>query len=69
MPTILATWEAEIRRLTIPGQPRQQKFAYLISMEKLDLVACICLPSKAWKCKTKLWFRLAWPKSKTLSPK
>jgi hypothetical protein len=29
MPVILATWKAEIRRIMVPGQPRQKMFERL----------------------------------------
>jgi hypothetical protein len=35
MPIILATWEAETRRIMVPGQPRQKKVCKtLISTEE-----------------------------------
>jgi hypothetical protein len=34
MPVILATWEAEIRRIMVPGQPRQIVHETPISKKK-----------------------------------
>jgi hypothetical protein len=35
MPIILVTWEAEIRRIVVPSQPRQKVYkTNLFSMEK-----------------------------------
>jgi hypothetical protein len=50
MPVILATWEAENRRIVVPGWTGQKSFGDLISMEKkLGIVAHACHPSyPAW---------------------
>jgi hypothetical protein len=46
MSVILATWEAEMGRIKIPGQPRQKSLQDPISMEKkLGVVVCSCHPS------------------------
>jgi hypothetical protein len=34
MPIILAIWEAKIRRMAVPGQPRQKSLGDSISTEK-----------------------------------
>jgi hypothetical protein len=39
--------EAEIGKITIPGQPRQKKFARpYLSGKQLGVVLCACHPSK-----------------------
>jgi hypothetical protein len=63
MSEILATWEAEVKRILVPSQSGQKKFARsLVSMEN----ALTCHPSNGRKLKVG-----GWPghKSKTLSPK
>jgi hypothetical protein len=44
MPVIPATWEVEIGRITVSGQPRQ-KVCETISTNKLEVVTHICNPS------------------------
>jgi hypothetical protein len=67
MLVILATWEAEIGRITFSGQPGQDS----ISVEKkLGKVAQACHASNSGKHKVRrLWCRLSWAKSETLFPK
>jgi hypothetical protein len=71
MPIILATWEAEIRRITGSRPALAKMFGDSISMEKkLGMMAHTCCPSYERKCKTGGYLsRLAWAKSGTLSPK
>jgi hypothetical protein len=47
-PVILATWEAEIQRIMVPGQPGLKKSLLdAISMEKkVGMVVCTCHPRK-----------------------
>jgi hypothetical protein len=52
MPIILATWEAKIGRLEVPGQPRQNMRLHL-NGKKLGMVACICHPSYQRKHKNR----------------
>jgi hypothetical protein len=40
-----------------------------VSRKKLGMVVCVCHPSYGGKLKIKLWSRLAWAKSETLSLK
>jgi hypothetical protein len=52
MPVILAMWEAKIRRITVPGQPRQKHSQDPISTEKkLGMVAHACHSSRGLKPK------------------
>jgi hypothetical protein len=54
MHIILATWEAEIGRIVVQGQPRQKCFPDPISMEdKLGMVACTCHPRDSGKLKNR----------------
>jgi hypothetical protein len=70
---ILATWEAEIRKTSVDGQPRQKSLQDPIPMggkKKLHMVAHTYHPSYGGKCKiVGSLSRLAWAKSKTISPK
>jgi hypothetical protein len=45
MPVILATWEAEIGRITVPGQPKQNVYKTLSQQKKLGVVVCTCYQS------------------------
>jgi hypothetical protein len=47
MPIILATWEAKIGKITVPGQPWQEVCGITISKEKnwAMVVAWTCHPS------------------------
>jgi hypothetical protein len=70
MPVILATLEAEFRRILVPCQPGQKKFARLhINGKKLGVVMNTCHPSNGGKHKIRLWSRSAWGKSENLPPK
>jgi hypothetical protein len=43
MPVILASWEDEIRRVTVSGQPGQKKFMRLhLKRKKLDVIEYDC---------------------------
>jgi hypothetical protein len=42
IPVIPATREAEIRRITVQGQPRQKVSNIVMSTNNLGTVACIC---------------------------
>jgi hypothetical protein len=66
-----ATQEAEIRRITVPGQPCGKKFVRShLNSKKLDMVAGFCHPSDGRKHQIGgSWFGLAWAKSESLSPK
>jgi hypothetical protein len=58
-PVTLATWEAEIRRITVPGHPGQKKkFTRLhLNGKKLGVIPAT----------VGVWYRVLWAKSKTLS--
>jgi hypothetical protein len=56
-PVIPAVWEAELRRITIPGQPRQKSLQDLTSTEKS------CHTSDGGKLKIGSWCRPAWQKA------
>jgi hypothetical protein len=71
LPINLATWDAEIRMIMVPGQPGQKIFVSPISMGKSwpwwpmpVNPSCGGNPKKG-----KSQSRLAWTKNKTLSPK
>jgi hypothetical protein len=63
-PVPLTTWKAEIRRISVPGQPRQKTFARPhLNGKKLGLVAQTCHPSYDGKYKLGgSWSRLTWTK-------
>jgi hypothetical protein len=64
MPVIPSRREADIRRITGPGQPRQK------CSGNLGMIAYVYHPSDSGKSKTgKLISRLTWAKSETLSQK
>jgi hypothetical protein len=45
MPIILATWEAEIRRILVQSQPGQKMFARPhLNGKKLGMMTCACHP-------------------------
>jgi hypothetical protein len=73
MSIILATWEAKIRKIMVPGQSRlkKKKFARLHPNGKiLSVVALTCCPSSGRKFKIGgLWSRSTWTINKTLAPK
>jgi hypothetical protein len=50
-PEILATWEAVIKRIVIPGQPQQKSFQDLISMEKTGHGDGLIIPAMAGSIK------------------
>lgn len=45
MPVVAATWEAEISRIAVQGQPGQKANKTLISTNNLCMVACNCNPN------------------------
>jgi hypothetical protein len=46
MPVILATWEAQIKKIMVPCQSEKKKFARpQLSRKKLDMVVYTCHPS------------------------
>jgi hypothetical protein len=50
MPSMLTTWEAEIRRIVVPGQSGQKKVCKAPSQWKtLGVMACTCHPSDGRK--------------------
>jgi hypothetical protein len=54
MPIILATWEAEIRRTTVPRQPRPKKKKVMRlhgNGKKLGVVAHACHPGDRGRLK------------------
>jgi hypothetical protein len=58
MPVFLATWEAEIGKIRVSGQPGQKSFQDLISKEKAGYAACTCHPSSGGKHKVgRSWSR------------
>jgi hypothetical protein len=66
MPLILATWEAEIGRIT---QAKMFERPHL-NGKKLNMVVCACHTSSGRKYRIGgLRSRLTWAKTKTLSPK
>jgi hypothetical protein len=71
MPVIPSLWEAEIRRIAIPGQSQQKKVWETPSQwKKLCMVACGCHLSNGGTHKIGgTQSRLAWAKRETLSPK
>jgi hypothetical protein len=71
MPVILATWEAEIRKIVIPSQHRQKKVHKSpLQQKKAGPGGATCHSSDGRKCHIEgWWFRLAWAKTKTQSPK
>jgi hypothetical protein len=74
MIVILATWQTELlRKIMIPGQPGEKNewFARAhVNGKKLGMVVHAYHPSYKRKCKIGgSWFRAAWAKSESLSPK
>jgi hypothetical protein len=70
MPVILATWEAEIRRITFAGQPIKKVCKTPSQCKKLGVVTCTCHSSNCRKLKIgRSQFKLVWEESKTLSTK
>jgi hypothetical protein len=65
---ILATWETEIRRIVVPGQPVQKKVRETphLNRKKSYVVVQACHPSDSGKLKKGWRFRLAWAKSESL---
>jgi hypothetical protein len=60
-------WEAEIKRIMVPGKPRQKVRNHLIR-KKLSMLVHACHSSNGEKYKIGgLRSRQAWTKSKTLS--
>jgi hypothetical protein len=51
MPVILATWEAEIRRITVRGQLGQKVRDPLLNGKKLGMVVHACHPRDGRKLK------------------
>jgi hypothetical protein len=70
MPIFLASWEAEIKRITVLEQPKQKKkFHETPSLQKkLAMVVHACHPSDGRKHKQEDCSP-AWAKNKTLSSK
>jgi hypothetical protein len=71
-PVIPSYAKAEIRRTTVPDQPKPNKDLQdpISTEKKLGVVVCACHPSDSEKNKIgRLWSRSAWGKSETLSPK
>jgi hypothetical protein len=72
MSIIIATWEAKIWRIAVPGQLGQKKKKKSLhpNGKKLGMMAHACHPSYSGQYKIEeSRFRLAWTKSETLSPK
>jgi hypothetical protein len=68
MPVILATEDAEIKRITVPGQPGKKVLKTL--PQPIIGFRCACHPSHRRKHKIGgSWSRPGWAKNKTLSPK
>jgi hypothetical protein len=62
--------EAENRRTKIPGQCGKKVCKIQLQWKNLDVVEHTCHPSDSRKPKIgETWSRLAWAKSKMLSPK
>jgi hypothetical protein len=70
-PVILVTWESEIRRITVLGQPSQKEFCETSSQQKKGRVWwCICHPSYSRQSKIGgSQARLDWANSEILSLK
>jgi hypothetical protein len=52
MPIILATWEAEIGKIAVLGQPGKKMFVrFQLNEKKLGVVACTCHPTYSRKRK------------------
>jgi hypothetical protein len=67
-PVILATWQAEIRRIVVPGQPRQTFVRHNLSEKNLGVVVHACHPSDGGKHKIgELLSSALWVKSETIS--
>jgi hypothetical protein len=49
-PIFLATWEAEIRKITVGNQPVQKVHENLSQWKKLNMVVSICHHSYSKKC-------------------
>jgi hypothetical protein len=62
---ILVTWEAEIGRITTPGQPRQKSLKTPSQWKNIGYVAHTCHPKNGGKYKMgESWSRPTWERSK-----
>jgi ArsR family metal-binding transcriptional regulator len=69
MPIILATWEAEIRRIMVQVQSRQKDRVTSIPMEKkLGMAVHTCHPSNCGKCNVKDCSEFSLSKKKKCDP-
>jgi hypothetical protein len=67
---MLATWEADIKKIAVPGQPHKKFAKCHLNGKNVGQVACTYHPSYGEKLKIGgLWSMSDWAKSKILAPK